>query len=230
MKWPKLISGTLINRYKRFLCDVKLRNNHTITAHCPNTGSMKGCYTPGCDVYLSKHTNPHRKLKYTLEMTDMGTSLVGVNTMVPNRLVKESIFEGHIEELSGYTRIRSEVAYGANSRIDLLLEKGKQKCYVEVKNCTLVEGEVAYFPDAVSTRGLKHLLELQKEVQAGNRSCMFFLIQRSDACLFKPADHIDKAYGETLRSVVKDGVEIIIYDVTLNPQEIVLNNPVPFQL
>jgi sugar fermentation stimulation protein A len=163
-------------------------------------------------------------------MTDMGTSLVGVNTMVPNRLVKESIVEKRVKELSGFTKIRSEVGYGANSRIDLLLEKGRQKCFVEIKNCTLVEDGVAYFPDAVSSRGLKHLLELQKQAQAGNRCCMFFLIQRSDSCLFKPADHIDKDYGETLRSVVNDGVEIIVYDVILNPQEIVLNKPVPFQL
>ncbi len=230
MKWPKLICGTLINRYKRFLCDVKLKNNHTITAHCPNTGSMRGCYKPGCPVYLSRHTSPHRKLKYTLEMTDMGTSLVGINTLVPNRLVKESLLEGGIKELSGFTRLRSEVSYGANSRIDLLLEKGREKCFVEIKNCTLVEDGVAYFPDAVSGRGLKHLLELQKQARAGNRCCMFFLIQRSDSFLFKPADHIDKDYGETLRRVFNDGVQIIVYDALLNPQQIVLNKPIPFQL
>ena len=192
---------------------------------------MKGCYKPGCSVYLSKHTNnPGRKLKYTLEMTDMGTSLVGVNTLVPNRLVKESIKEGRIREFSGYTRIRSEVDYGTNSRIDLLLENGTEKCFVEIKNCTLLEDGVAYFPDAVSSRGLKHLIELQRQAQTGNRCSMFYLIQRSDARLFKPADHIDRKYGETLRRVVKDGVEIIVYDVTLNPREIVLNKPVPYKL
>lgn len=230
MKWPKLISGTLIKRYKRFLCDVRLRNNHTVTAHCPNTGSMAGCYKPGCHVYLSRHNQPHRKLKYTLEMTDMGSSLVGVNTMVPNKLVKESILEGRVRELSGYSSVRSEVPYGTNSRIDLLLENGKQRCFVEIKNCTLLEGRVAYFPDAVSTRGLKHLLELQREVHAGNRCVMFYLIQRSDAQLFKPADHIDKDYGEALRRVLNDGVEIIVYDVKLNSNEILLNKPIPFEL
>ena len=230
MKWPKLICGTLINRYKRFLCDVKLKNNHTVTAHCPNTGSMKGCYHPGGPVYLSRHNLPHRKLKYTLEMTDMGTSLVGINTMVPNRLVKESVLEGSVRELSGYTSVRSEVPYGTNSRIDLLLEKGKRQCFVEIKNCTLVEDQVAYFPDAVSSRGLKHLIELQRQAQAGNRCAMFYLIQRSDARLFKPADHIDRDYGEALRKVCADGVEIIVYDVALNLEEIVLNKPVPFEL
>jgi sugar fermentation stimulation protein A len=169
-------------------------------------------------------------LKFTLEMTDMGTSLVGVNTLIPNRLVKESIGEGRVRELSGYTRIRSEVGYGTNSRVDLLLENGIERCFVEIKNCTLVEDSVAYFPDAVSSRGLKHLLELQKQAQAGNRCCMFYLIQRSDARLFKPADHIDKDYGDALRNVFKAGVEIIAYDVTLNPHEIVLNKPVPYKL
>ena len=230
MKWPKLICGTLIKRYKRFLCDVKLRNNHTVTAHCPNTGSMAGCCKPGCPVYLARHKQPHRQLKDTLEMTDMGSSLVGVNTMVPNKLVKESVQEGRIKELSGYESLRSEVPYGTNSRIDLLLENGKQKCFVEIKNCTLVEDRVAYFPDAVSTRGLKHLHELQREVQAGNRSIMFYLIQRSDAQLFKPADYIDKDYGEALRRAFNDGVEIIVYDVHLNCNEILLNKPVPFAL
>jgi len=230
MKWPNLICGTLIKRYKRFLCDVKLRNNHTVTAHCPNTGSMTGCYQPGCPVYLSRHNHPNRKLKYTLEMTDMGTSLVGVNTMVPNKLVKESILEGRVKELSGYSSVRSEVPYGTSSRIDLLLENGKQRCFVEIKNCTLVEDQVAYFPDAVSSRGLKHLLELQREVQAGNRCIMFYLIQRSDAKLFKPADLIDKDYGEALRRVFNDGVEIIVYDVNINPAEIVLNKPISFKL
>jgi sugar fermentation stimulation protein A len=191
---------------------------------------MAGCYKPGCHVYLSRHNQPHRKLKYTLEMTDMGSSLVGVNTMVPNKLVKESILEGRVRELSGYSSVRSEVPYGTNSRIDLLLENGKQRCFVEIKNCTLLEGRVAYFPDAVSTRGLKHLLELQREVHAGNRCVMFYLIQRSDAQLFKPADHIDKDYGEALRRVLNDGVEIIVYDVKLNSNEILLNKPIPFEL
>jgi sugar fermentation stimulation protein A len=163
-------------------------------------------------------------------MTDMGSSLVGVNTTVPNKLVRESVLQGRVKELSGYSSVRSEVPYGTNSRIDLLLENGQQQCFVEIKNCTLVEDRVAYFPDAVSTRGLKHLLELQREVQAGNRCIMFYLIQRSDSQLFKPADHIDKDYGEALRRVFKDGVEIIVYDVKLNHTEILLNKPVPFEL
>lgn len=230
MKWPHLISGTLIKRYKRFLCDVKLKNNHTITAHCPNTGSMKECYEPGCTVYLSRHNNPARKLKYTVEMTQMDTSLVGINTQVPNHLVKESIINGKVPSLMGYSRVLSEIPYGKNSRIDLLLENGHKRCFVEVKNCTLVSDNSAYFPDAVSTRGLKHLLELERQVQAGDRCVMFYLIQRTDAHIFKPADHIDPAYGKTLRRVFNSGVEIMVYDVNIDLTIIELNKPIPYRL
>ena len=230
MKWPHLISGTLLKRYKRFLCDVKLKNNHTITAHCPNTGSMKECYEPGCTVYLSRHNNPARKLKYTLEMTHMDTTLVGINTQVPNRLLKESIIAGTVPSLMGYSRVLSEIPYGRNSRIDLLLENGHERCFVEVKNCTLVADQSAYFPDAVSSRGLKHLLELERQVQAGDRCVMFYLIQRTDATIFKPADHIDPAYGKTLRRVFNNGVEIMVYDVKIDLTMIELNKPIPYQL
>jgi sugar fermentation stimulation protein A len=230
MKWPHLISGTLLKRYKRFLCDVKLKNNQTVTAHCPNTGCMKECYEPGCTVYLSRHNNPARKLKYTLEMTHMETTLVGINTQVPNRLLKESIIAGTVPSLMAYSRVQSEIPYGRNSRIDLLLEKSRERCFVEVKNCTLVTDHTAYFPDAVSSRGLKHLLELERQVQAGDRCVMFYLIQRTDATVFKPADHIDPAYGKTLRRVFNNGVEIMVYDVKIDLTMIELNNPIPYQL
>ena len=230
MKWPHLISGTLLKRYKRFLSDVRLKNNHIVTAHCPNTGSMKECYTPGCTVYLSRHTNPKRKLRYTLEMTQMESSLVGINTLVPNRLIKESIASDKLPALRGYSRIRSEIPYGENSRIDLLLENGRERCFIEIKNCTLVTDHIAYFPDAVSTRGLKHLVALKRQVQAGDRCVMFYLIQRTDAKIFKPADHIDPVYAKTLRSVFTRGVEIMVYDVHIDLKSITLNKPIPYQL
>lgn len=230
MKWPPLLAGTFLRRYKRFLCDIKLKNNQRVTAHCPNTGSMKGCYQPGCTAYLSRHTNPARKLRYTLEMTQMDGSLVGINTQVPNRLVKEAITTGKLSSLSGYSRLLTEVPYGRNSRIDLLLEDGHKRCFVEVKNCTLVADQVASFPDAVSTRGLKHLLELERQVQAGDRCVIFFLVQRTDAALFTPADAIDPAYGRTLRRAFKNGVEIMVYDVTITLERVALNNPLPYSL
>ena len=230
MKWPKIIAGTIISRHKRFLFEVRLRNHHTVTAHCPNTGSMTGCYEPGCTAYLSRSSNPARRLPYTIEMTRMGTALVGVNTMIPNRLVREAIAAGRIEKLSGYPTLRSEVGYGTRSRIDLLLESGEEKCFVEIKNCTLVADQVAYFPDAVSDRALKHLHELTMQVNAGGRCVMFYLIQRMDARLFRPADHIDPAYGKALRSAFRSGVEIMAYDVTLDLETIELNKPIPFAL
>ena len=230
MKWPKLIQGTLIRRYQRFKAEVRLRNNHMVTALCPNTGSMIACSEPGRPVYLSRQNAPHRKLKYTWEIIKMPTSLVGINTGVPNKLVKESILAGKIPELTGYDRVRSEVPYGRNSRIDLLLEKDRQQCFVEIKNCTLVENGVACFPDAVTTRGQKHLKELQQQVRQGHRSVMFYLVQRMDAGLFRPADHIDTEYGRGLRQAIKTGVEILVYDVRIDFTHIGINKPVPYEM
>jgi sugar fermentation stimulation protein A len=163
-------------------------------------------------------------------MIDMPTSLVGVNTMVPNRLVKAAILAGKINGLSFYDQIRSEVKYGSNSRIDLLLENGGDRCFVEVKNCTLVTDGVAHFPDAVTSRGLKHLKELQNQVRLGDRAVMLYLVQRMDARLFRPADHIDPAYGKELRTAVRNGVEVMVYDVMLDLEGIRLNEPLPYEI
>ena len=230
LTWPKLVQGTLIRRYKRFMADVKLRNGHVVTAHCPNPGSMMACSEPGRPVYLSRHNRPERRLKYTWEMIRMPDSLVGVNTMVPNRLVRESILSGTVGELSGYDTIRSEVRYGRNSRIDLFLENADQCCFVEIKNCTLVTDGVAFFPDAVTARGLKHLVALQEQVRLGNRAVMFYLVQRMDAARFRPADHIDPAYGEELRKAIQTGVEILVYDVVLDMEGIRLNQGLPWEI
>lgn len=228
--WPKLIQGTLIQRYKRFLADVRLGNGHVVTAHCPNSGSMRACSEPGRPVFLSTQNNPRRKLRYTWELIRMPSSLVGVNTLVPNRLVHESAKAGTIPELTGYERWKREVAYGRNSRIDLILERESEQCFVEVKNCTLMEEGVAYFPDAVTARGLKHLQELRDQVQAGHRAVMFFLIQRMDTSRFAPADRIDPAYGRELRIAVDAGVEAVAYDVEIDLQGIGLRRSVPVLL
>ncbi len=230
LNWPSLIQGTLLRRYKRFLADVRLRNGHVVVAHCPNSGSMLACSEPGRTVYLSRHDKPDRRLRYTWELIAMPTSLVGVNTLVPNRLVKEAILADQIHGLTGYDSLRSEVKYGRNSRIDLLLEKGAMRCFVEVKNCTLVTDGVARFPDAVTARGLKHLKELQDQVRSGDRAVMLFLVQRMDAELFRPADHIDPAYGEELRLAIQCGVEIMVYDVAVDLKQIGLNRELPFEL
>lgn len=229
--WPLLSAGTLIKRYKRFLADVELENGEIVTAHCPNTGSMQECSENGRPVYLSCHDNPKRKLKYTWELIEMPTSLVGVNTLLPNRLVARSIEAAAIEELRGYDEMRREVNTGNHSRIDLLLSNGENRyCYIEIKNCTLVTDGVARFPDAVTVRGQKHLKELQRLATAGNRCVMFYFIQRMDAGVFKPADHIDAAYGKALRQAVDNGVEVLVYDVHIDLNGISLRNKVPCSL
>jgi sugar fermentation stimulation protein A len=230
--WPPLISGRLIKRYKRFRADVRLDNGQTVTAHCPNSGSMTACSEPGRRVYLSSHDNPKRKLKYTWEIIRMPDSWVGVNTLVPNRLVKSAIENGRVTDLAGYDAIRSEVKTAEGSRLDLMLQRnGNEACFVEVKNCTLVENSVAMFPDAVTQRGRKHLFELERLKRGGNRCVMFFLIQRMDAEVFKPAAHIDPAYAETLRKAhLKGGVEILVYDVYIDLEYIRLNRPIPYRL
>jgi sugar fermentation stimulation protein A len=230
LKWPDLIRGSLIGRYQRFKADVRLGNGKIVTALCPNTGTMLTCSEPGRTVYLSYHDIPSRRLKYTWEIIDMPGSLVGINTGVPNRLVKLSIEAGILKELSGFDSIRPEVRYGTNSRIDILLERGEKKCFVEIKNCTLVMDGTAYFPDAVTTRGLKHLKELQKEVSCGNRSVMFYLVQRMDAREFRPASSIDPAYGLELEKAKDSGVEILAYDVTIDLKGISINKKLPFSL
>ena len=230
LKWPDLLEGKLIRRYQRFKADVALRNGHVVTALCPNTGSMASCSEPGRTVYLSRQNRPTRMLKYTWEMIQMPTSLVGINTLVPNRLVKTALLAHSIPALPGFERVRSEVRYGKNSRIDLLLEKGEEKCFIEVKNCTLMEDGIAYFPDAVTSRGLKHLVELEGEMRSGHRAVMFYLIQRMDAETFRPADHIDPEYGNALRIAFKKGLEILAYDVRIDLAGIRLNRPLPVHL
>lgn len=229
--WPPLIKGTLIKRYKRFLADIRLEDGQVVTAHCPNSGSMAACCQPGQPVWVSHHDNPKRKLKYTWELIHMPTSLVGVNTQIPNRLTAHAIQAGDVDELTGYQTVRREIKAGKHSRLDILLEApDRRPCYVEVKNCTLVEDGLATFPDAVTTRGQKHLETLQDLVATGCRCAMFYLIQRMDANRFAPADHIDPEYGKKLRRAAENGVEILIYDVFIDLEGIRLNTKVPTDL
>ncbi len=232
LPWPALVRGTLVKRYKRFLADVVLDAGETVTAHCPNSGSMKTCGDPGRPVWLSRHDSPRRKLPYTWELIEMTDSLVGINTLVPNRLTAAAVAAGAVPELAGYPEIRREVPVGAGSRIDMVLTDAEgRRCYVEVKNCTLVAGDgVARFPDAVTARGLKHLTELEKRVLDGDRCVMFYLVQRMDADRFAPADAIDPAYGEALRRAAAKGVEILAYDVRIDLRAISLHRRLPVLL
>ena len=226
-----LVEGILLKRYKRFLADIKLSDGRFITAHCPNSGSMKSCKEPGWKVLVSESDNPNRKLKYTWEMVHNRTCWIGINTQIPNKIALEAIQNGIITELSGYNQIKSEVKYGKNSRIDLLLNGNKGTCYVEVKNVTLVETDGYYqFPDAITERGRKHLYELLEMVKTGNRAVMFFVIQRSDGTNFKPADHIDPEYAKMLREVHQQGVGILAYQADVSPNEIKISNSVSITL
>ncbi|MCG8642344.1 MAG: DNA/RNA nuclease SfsA [Desulfobacterales bacterium] len=228
---PPLISGILIRRYKRFLADVRLDTGERVTAHCPNSGSMKGCAVEGERVWLSVSDNPKRKYAHTWELIKVPETFIGINTMVPNRLVKQGIEQGLIRELSGYDTVTAEVKTSAHTRLDLMLsKKDGQRCYVEIKNCTLVEKGVAMFPDAVTTRGQKHLEELQHLVSQGHEGVIFYLIQRTDATVFKPADGIDPAYGEKLRQAVENGVKVVTRDTRIDTRQIRIGRPIPVDL
>jgi sugar fermentation stimulation protein A len=226
-----LISGTFIKREKRFLADIILQDGKHITAHCPNSGSMKSCLQAGWEVRLSYHDSKKRKLAYTLEMVHNGQCWIGVNTLVPNRLAEEAIKAGKIKELTGYDEIRREQRYGKNSRIDLLLSKEDRICYVEIKNVTLLEADGKYyFPDSVTERGKKHLVELHSMVQCGHRAVSLFIVQRNDGNIFKPAEHIDPAYAYALREAHRQGVEILVYRAEVKPEKIELVESIPWQL
>ena len=225
------MEGTLVKRYKRFLADVEVCGQ-VITAHTPNTGRMLGCSEPGRPVWLSSHESPGSKRKYphTLEMISMPTALVGVNTMVPNQLVAQAATYGRINQLSPPLTTEREVTFG-QSRLDLrFTEHSGRVTVVEVKNCTLAEGGTAFFPDAVTTRGFKHLEELAILAESGLRAAIFILVQRTDAHQFSPADHIDPAWGGKLREVLKRGVELWVYQAKLDLEKISLGASLPVVL
>ena len=224
MQFEKLIHGKLIKRYKRFLADVILDNGDEITAHVPNSGAMTSCIETNCDVWLTFHDNPKRKLKYTLELTKMGGNLICTNTGVANKIAIEAIENGVIKELQGYSSLKPEQKYGQNSRIDILLENENEneKCFVEVKSVSLKIDDYLAFPDAVTSRGTKHLNELAQMVKDGHRAVMLYVVQRTDNLPFRLANEIDKKYYEAFKEVTKNGVEVLVYQSQINLNEIYL--------
>ena len=216
MRFPApLVPATLVKRYKRFLADVVLPSGETVTAHCANPGSMIGLNVPGARVWLSKSTNPSRKLSHSWELIEVdlggGTELVGINTSLPNALAGEALAAGLIPELAGYASIRREVKYGKSSRVDFLLEApARPPCYVEIKNVHLMrQPGLAEFPDAVTKRGAKHLVELGDMVAQGARAVMLYLVQIGSAQRFALARDIDPAYGAAFDAARMAGVEAI---------------------
>lgn len=224
-----LTEGRLIKRYKRFLADVELPSGEVVVAHCANSGSMLGCKDPGSRVLLSPNRNPKAKLDWRWEMIEVDGSLVGINTSHPNAVVADAIENDAIPELTGFNSLRREVKYGVNSRIDILLAD-PGLCYVEVKNVTLKVGAQAQFPDAVTTRGAKHLRELIDMVAEGHRAVMFYLVQRGDCESFTPAAHIDPTYAAGLREAAEKGVELLCYTCDLTPEKIEIAGTLPIKL
>jgi len=225
----ELVHGRLVKRYKRFLADVILDNGQTVTAHCTNSGTMKSCLEEGAEVFLTPVNDPLRKTKFTWEMIKINDGWVGINTSNPNQLAFEAIKNQRILGLKGYTQVRREVKFG-ESRIDIMAENEHEKCVIEVKNVTLKEGSWARFPDAVTTRGKKHLETLIELKNQGFRTAMLFIIQRVDVDFFGPAWDIDPDYSETLVKAFANGVEIFPLMAAVSPQGIEIHRLIPFDL
>lgn len=234
MRFPSaLVPGRLVRRYKRFLADVVLdETGEEITAHCANPGSMLGLKEPGLRVYLSRSDNPKRKLAYSWELVEADGALVGINTAHPNRLVEEALLAGAIPELAGFADLRREVKYGKNSRIDILLEQGDGRpVYVEVKNVHLMrEAGLAEFPDSVTARGAKHLVEMGDMVAEGARAAMVYLVQRPDCSALSLAADIDPAYAAAFAEARARGVEAYAIGCRVTPQEIVAERAVTLRV
>lgn len=235
MKFDKpVVKAKLLKRYKRFLADAILEDGTEVTAHCPNTGSMKTCWEEGDTVYFTHHDDPKRKLKYTWELSETTGGFIGINTNTPNKLAFEAIENDQIKELIGYAILKREVKYGENSRIDIHLSQGEKlpDCYVEIKNVTLFDHEknALTFPDSVTTRGQKHLEELMNVLDEGKRAVMLYILNRPEGDYFTPAAEIDPVYAELLKKAYKKGVEVLAYRVESTPNEIKLTTKVPVKL
>ena len=215
-----LIKGKLIKRYKRFFADIKL-DNQLVTAHCPNTGSMKGLLDEGNEVYLLKNDDPKRKLKYTLEIIKARGNLVGVNTHMANKIVNHGLSNNLINELKNSDLIKSEVFFNKETRFDFLIEKKGKKSFIEVKNVTLFrDKKVAEFPDAVTARGSKHLLALIDAIRKGYKSYLIFLIQVQNMENFKIAKDIDAKYYNNYLIAKKAGVNFLAYRCKISSKKI----------
>ena len=215
-----LLKGNLIKRYKRFFVDVLL-NKEFVTAHCPNTGSMKGLLKEGNDVYLLKNNDPKRKLKYGLEIIKVQNNLVGVNTHMANKIVSHGLSNNLINELKNIDTIKPEVFFNKETRFDFLVEKNKQKSFVEVKNVTLFrDKKTAEFPDAITSRGSKHLLTLIDAIKKGYKSYLIYLVQIQNMENFKIAKDIDGEYYKNYLTAKKAGVNFLAYRCKISAKKI----------
>ena len=220
-------TGILIKRYKRFLADITLQDGSKLTVHCPNTGSMLGCSTPGSPVIISKADNPKRKYAWTLEMVQIGGIWVGINTAMTNRIIAEALSNGTIDDFGKVISIHPEPKVSPKSRLDFLIQTQDGPVYIEVKNCSLVQDGKAMFPDAVTARGTKHLLELQQLHTPETRTAILFCVQRSDGNCFQAAQEIDPVYNATLDAVQENGVMVLAYRANVQPEEITITESIP---
>ena len=228
-----LIKGKLVRRYKRFLADVILQDGTEITAHCANTGAMTGCAPAGAEVWLSVSDNPKRKYPHSWQLVEVKPAVLAcINTGLTNKVAHEALLQQQITELTGFDQCRSEVAYGnEKSRIDFLLNYDEQLVFVEVKHVTLSEQTgIGSFPDAVTSRGQKHLRELIQQVRSGYRAVLLFIIMRTDVTLVTPADWIDAEYGKLLREAVREGVEVIAYGTQIDQTGIKIDRAIPISM
>ncbi len=225
-----LIPAILVRRYKRFLADVTLADGTPLTVHCPNSGSMLGCAAPGSRVLLSRAANPRRKYACTWELVEVNGGWVGINTARTNHLVHEALAAGRIVEIGPVDEIRAEVKVSDRSRLDLLLRQGERLTYVEIKNCTLAEDGVAMFPDAVTSRGARHLEELAALRRDGFGAVIFFCVQRGDAEVFTPAARIDPRYAAILARVAALGVRVLAYRAEVRPEGVRVVAGLPVRL
>jgi sugar fermentation stimulation protein A len=224
-----LLHGILVRRYRRFLAEIQLASGEIVAAHCPNSGSMKGVNLPGHDVLISYQGDPRRHLHYTWEMIHADGDWVGINTLVPNRIVAEALETDRIPALHRYSEYRSEVMVTPHTRIDFVLGKSG-RCWLEVKNVSLVENGVAKFPDSVTERGAKHLREMTKHVRNGGKAVALYVVQHHAANVFTVADEIDPVYGKMLRAALTAGVHIEVWKAKVTPQEIHLDHTLPVSL
>ena len=222
----KLISGIFIKRYKRFFVDVQIENK-LVTAHCPNTGSMLGLLNEGNKVWLTKSDNPNRKLKYTLQIIEDNKSKVGVNTHLTNKIVLNALENNLIKEFNKDIKIKPEVRFGESTRFDFLISKKNYKAFIEVKNVTLKrKPKIAEFPDAITSRGAKHVHELIKASKKGYKIYIAFIIQREDCDQLSIASDIDPEYSQILSKAIRNKLKVLCYDCKFSSKGIKLNKKI----
>ena len=224
----RLLQGIFIKRYKRFFADIEYKKK-IVTSHCPNSGSMMGLLNKGNNVWFSESNNPNRKLKYTLQIIEVNKKKIGINTQLSNKIVLEALNNKKIYSLIKFNEVKTEVKFSNKTRFDFLLSNNKEKCFLEVKNVTLVRKEkIAEFPDAITSRGTKHLKELIAAKKKGLKSYILYLIQREDCKTFKIAKDIDQEYKIAFSKALKNGVMVLCYDCKLSNEGIKLNNQINY--